>query len=168
MAIRKILVFPDSRLRTVSEPVTEFDDELKTLVADMAETMYDAPGIGLAAIQVNVPKRVLVMDLSESKNDLQVFVNPELTVIDDDPREVEEGCLSVPGIYAAVTRPSKVRINAQDIDGKPFEIEADELLSSCANCRQSFDDSQEHFNRDYKMGSLMETVAENLVEENDA
>ena len=131
MAIRKILVFPDSRLRTVSEPVTEFDDELKALVADMAETMYDAPGIGLAAIQVDVPKRVLVMDLSESKNDLQVFVNPELTVIDDDPREVEEGCLSVPGIYAAVTRPSKVRINAQDIDGKPFEVEADELLSVC-------------------------------------
>ena len=131
MAIRKILVFPDSRLRTVSEPVTEFDDELKALVADMAETMYDAPGIGLAAIQVNVPKRVLVMDLSESKNDLQVFVNPELTVIDEEPREVEEGCLSVPGIYASVTRPSKVRINAQDIDGKHFEVEADELLSVC-------------------------------------
>ena len=131
MAIRKILVFPDSRLRTVSEPVTEFDDELKALVADMAETMYDAPGIGLAAIQVNVPKRVLVMDLSESKNDLQVFVNPELTVIDEEPREVEEGCLSVPGIYASITRPSKVRINGQDIDGKPFEVEADELLSVC-------------------------------------
>jgi peptide deformylase len=130
MAIRDILVYPDPRLRTQSETVTSFNKELESLVNDMAETMYEAPGIGLAAIQINVPKRVVVMDLSEAKDSLQVFVNPEITQLEG-LIETEEGCLSVPGIFAAVERAEKVRINALDVSGKPFEIDADELLSIC-------------------------------------
>ena len=131
MAIRNILVYPDKRLREVSKPVTEFDDDLGNLVRDMAETMYDAPGIGLAAIQVEVAKRVVIMDLSESRDDLKVFINPEITDLDQGVIEMEEGCLSVPGIYATVERASKVRINAMDVNGNPFETEADEILSVC-------------------------------------
>jgi peptide deformylase len=131
MAIRKILIFPDPRLRQQSKPVTEFDAELKALVSDMAETMYEAPGIGLAAVQVNVTKRIVVMDLSETKDDLKVFVNPVITDLEEGIIEMEEGCLSVPGIYALVERSEKVRINAQDVEGNPFEIDADALLSIC-------------------------------------
>ena len=131
MAIRNILVYPDKRLREVSKPVTEFDDDLENLVRDMAETMYDAPGIGLAAIQIEVAKRVVIMDLSESRDDLKVFINPEITDLDQGVIEIEEGCLSVPGIYATVERASKVRINAMDVNGNPFETEADEILSVC-------------------------------------
>jgi peptide deformylase len=131
MALRKILVFPDPRLRQQSKPVTEFDAELKALVSDMAETMYYAPGIGLAAVQVNVTKRIVIMDLSESKDDLQVFINPVITDLEQGIIEMEEGCLSVPGIYALVERSEKVRINAQDVEGNPFEIDADALLSIC-------------------------------------
>jgi peptide deformylase len=130
MAIRDILVYPDPRLRTQSETVTSFDKHLEALVNDMAETMYAAPGIGLAAIQINVPERVVVMDLSEAKDSLQVFVNPVITQLEG-MIETEEGCLSVPGVFAAVERAEKVRINALDVSGKPFEIDADELLSIC-------------------------------------
>lgn len=130
MALLDILVYPDKRLRQVASPVIEFDDELKALVKDMAETMYEAPGIGLAAIQVNVPKRVVVMDLSEQKNELEVFINPEITPIEG-KTEFEEGCLSVPGYFAMVERVERVRINAFDVDGIAFEIEADDLLSVC-------------------------------------
>ena len=130
MAIRDILVYPDKRLRQRAEPVTVFDGELKTLVEDMAETMYDAPGIGLAAILVNVPQRVVVMDLSEEKNDLMVFINPEIEPLEGQ-QEFEEGCLSVPGVYATVERVEKVRIRAMDVAGNPFEMEADGLLSVC-------------------------------------
>ncbi len=131
MTIRDILVYPDSRLREISEPVTEFDEELETLVSDMAETMYNAPGIGLSAIQVNVPKRIVVMDLSETKDDLKVFINPEITDLNEGVIEMEEGCLSVPGFFASVERSERVRINALDIKGTPLEIEADALLSIC-------------------------------------
>lgn len=131
MAIRNILVYPDKRLREVSKPVTEFDDDLENLVRDMAQTMYDAPGIGLAAIQIEVPKRVVILDLSESRDDLKVFINPEITDLDQGIIEMEEGCLSVPGIYATVERASKVRVNAMDVNGNPFETEADEILSVC-------------------------------------
>ncbi|WP_424947834.1 peptide deformylase [Candidatus Spongiihabitans sp.] len=130
MAIREILIYPDHRLRIKSEPVTRFDKALEVLVKDMAETMYAAPGIGLAAIQIDVPKRVVVMDLSEAKDALQVFINPEIT----EPAgvtETEEGCLSVPGVVAMVERAAKVRIKAQDIKGAPFEVDADEMLSVC-------------------------------------
>ena len=130
MALLDILVYPDKRLRQRAEPVREFTTELKILVQNMAETMYAAPGIGLAAIQVNVLKRVVVMDLSEEKNELQVFINPEITPLEG-VLEYEEGCLSVPGVFAPVERVEKVRINAQDVYGEPFEIETDGLLSVC-------------------------------------
>ena len=123
MAIRDILVYPNPRLRQVSRPVTGFGDDLRELVNDMAETMYGAPGIGLAAIQVDVPLRVVVMDLSETKDDLKVFINPEITEIGG-TIEMEEGCLSVPGVFAPVERVEQVRIKAQDIDGNLFEQEA--------------------------------------------
>lgn len=131
MAIHDILIYPNSRLRVKSTPVTSFDEELKSLVSDMAETMYDAPGIGLAAIQINIPKRVVVMDLSENKDDLKIFINPVLTELDCGVTEMEEGCLSVPGIFAMVERAEKVKISAQGVTGEPFEIDADELLSVC-------------------------------------
>ena len=131
MAIRDILVFPDPRLRQTSSPVTEFDEQLEELVNDMAQTMYAAPGIGLAAIQINVAKRIVVMDLSETRDDLKVFINPEITDLHEGVLEMEEGCLSVPGIYASVERSEKVRIKAQDIKGDSFELEADALLSIC-------------------------------------
>ena len=130
MAILDILVYPDSRLRQVAKPVTEFDDELRQLASDMAETMYAAPGIGLAAVQVNIPKRVVVMDLSEEKNALTVFVNPEISELDG-ITYMEEGCLSVPGYYALVKRAKTAMIKAQDLDGNDFEMEADELLAIC-------------------------------------
>jgi peptide deformylase len=130
MALLDILVYPDKRLRQRAQPVTEFDAELEKLVQDMADTMYAAPGIGLAAIQVNVLKRVVVMDLSEEKNDLKVFVNPEVTPLEG-TQEFEEGCLSVPGVFASVERVECVRINAKDVKGNPFEIETDGLLSVC-------------------------------------
>jgi peptide deformylase len=131
MATLQILEFPDPRLRTVAEPVTDFDDNLRQLIDDMFETMYEAQGIGLAATQVNVHKRLLVIDLSESKDSPQVFINPEFEVIDDELSEYDEGCLSVPGFYETVCRPKMVRISAQDVDGNPFELEATGLLATC-------------------------------------
>ncbi|MCY4051248.1 MAG: peptide deformylase [Gammaproteobacteria bacterium] len=131
MAVQKILTYPDPRLRTLCEPVLEFDKNLETLIEDMADTMYDAPGIGLAAIQINVPKRVIVMDLSETKSQLQVFVNPEIVDLNQGTREVEEGCLSVPGFFVPVKRPEKVLIKAQDKLGDHFELEADEMTAVC-------------------------------------
>ncbi len=107
-----------------------FDNALESLVDDMAETMYDAPGIGLAAIQIDVPKRVVVMDLSETKDDLKVFINPQVTALAG-VIEMEEGCLSVPGVFATVARAGAVRINAQDVKGQPFQVEAETLLSIC-------------------------------------
>ncbi|MCY4147848.1 MAG: peptide deformylase [Gammaproteobacteria bacterium] len=131
MSARKILIYPDPRLRTPCEPVAEFDQALESLVKDMADTMYDAPGIGLAAIQINVHKRVIVMDVSESRNQLQVFVNPEIFDLNQGTREVEEGCLSVPGFFVPVKRPEKVLVKAQDIQGNHFELEADEMTAVC-------------------------------------
>ena len=107
------------------------DDELRKLIDDMFETMYDAPGIGLAATQVNVHKRVIVMDLSEDKSEPRVFINPEITPLTDDLAPYEEGCLSVPGFYEKVKRPARVKIKALDRDGNVFEEEADELLATC-------------------------------------
>lgn len=130
MARLDILVYPDQRLRQVAQPVTEFNAELKKLVDDMAETMYSAAGIGLAAVQVNVPQRIVVMDLSETKDSLQIFINPEIS----EPQgsiQVEEGCLSVPDVYAMVERANTVHIKAQDVDGRPFATDANELLSIC-------------------------------------
>ena len=130
MAKLDILVYPDERLRQIARPVTEFNRELEQLVADMAETMYSAPGIGLAAVQVNVPQRVVVMDLSEEKDSLRVFINPEISGLAGST-ESEEGCLSVPGVFAMVERAGTVKIKACDVKGRAFEIDADELLSVC-------------------------------------
>ena len=130
MALLNILKFPDPRLRTRAEPVTEFDDALRQLVADMFETMYEAPGIGLAATQVDVHKRLLVMDVSEDKNRPMVLVNPEILDAEGE-EEMDEGCLSVPGYYETVRRAEKVRVRALNEHGESFEIEADGLEAVC-------------------------------------
>ncbi len=130
MALLNILKFPDPRLRTRAEPVTEFDDELRQLVADMFETMYEAPGIGLAATQVDVHKRLLVMDVSEDKNRPMVLINPEILDAEGE-EEMDEGCLSVPGYYETVRRAEKVRVRALNEHGESFEIEADGLEAVC-------------------------------------
>jgi peptide deformylase len=131
MALLTILEFPDPKLRTIAKPVTEFDDKLKALVKDMFETMYDAPGIGLAATQVDVHKQLIVMDLSEEKNEPLVFINPVVTVIEGELGSYDEGCLSVPGFYETVQRPQKVKIDAYNEAGETFSMEADGLLGIC-------------------------------------
>ena len=131
MTILTILEFPDPRLRTVAEPVTLFDDALSTLVDNMFETMYDAPGIGLAATQVDVHKRVIVIDVTEDRSQPLVFINPEVTVLDQNTDEYDEGCLSVPGFYETVVRPQHVRVVARDRDGSEFTMEPEGLLAVC-------------------------------------
>ncbi|MBP22100.1 MAG: peptide deformylase [Alcanivorax sp.] len=131
MAKLEILEFPDPRLRTVAKPVEKVDDELRKLIDDMFETMYACPGIGLAATQVDVHQRLIVMDLSEDQTQPRVFINPEITPLTDEVAPYEEGCLSVPGFYEKVQRPARVHIKALDRDGNTFEEEADELLATC-------------------------------------
>lgn len=131
MARLEILEFPDPRLRTVAKPVETVDDAMRQLIDDMFETMYAAPGIGLAASQVNVHQRLLVMDVSEDGNEPMVFINPEITPLTDETKTYDEGCLSVPGFYETVERLDRVRIKALDRNGEPFEIEADGLLAVC-------------------------------------
>jgi peptide deformylase len=130
MAKLTILEFPDPRLRTKAAPVTEFDAALAKLAADMLETMYEAPGIGLAATQVNVHRQILVLDVSEEKNQPRVIVNPKI-VEREGSQTYQEGCLSVPGIFADVDRADRIRVEAQDVEGKPVQIEADGLLAVC-------------------------------------
>jgi len=131
MAKLNILEFPDPRLRTIAEPVEQVDDEIRQLVDDMFETMYDAPGIGLAATQVNVHKRVVTIDISEDGNEPLVLINPEFTVLQDELEQMQEGCLSVPGFYEDVERPNRILLKALDRDGKPYELEAEGLLAVC-------------------------------------
>lgn len=131
MAILEILEFPDPRLRTIAKPVAVVDARIRKLVDDMFETMYDAPGVGLAASQVNVHERVVVIDVSEDKSQPMVFINPEIAVLDGDLQEYDEGCLSVPGFYETVQRPEHIRVNALDRNGKPFTIEPSGLLAVC-------------------------------------
>ncbi|MCV6620225.1 MAG: peptide deformylase [Cellvibrionaceae bacterium] len=132
MAILEILEFPDPRLRTTAEEVDEVNDEIRTLVDDMFETMYDAPGVGLAATQINVHKRVVVIDVSEEQNEPLVFINPSVEVLDQDSlHDYDEGCLSVPGFYETVSRPDRIRVTALDRDGKSFSLEPDGLLAVC-------------------------------------
>lgn len=131
MALLPILEFPDPRLRTVAKPVTEVDAKIRQLVDDMFDTMYDAPGIGLAASQVNVHKRVVVIDVSEDKSQPLVFINPEIEVLDAELSEYDEGCLSVPGFYETVVRPGHIRVKALDRDGNAFEIEPQGVLAVC-------------------------------------
>lgn len=130
MALLNILHYPDPRLRRVAKPVVRVDEPVRKLVEDMAETMYKAPGIGLAAVQVNVAKRVVVIDISETRDQLRVFINPEI-LARDGSQVLEEGCLSVPGIYDEVERAAHVRVRALDRDGKAFEMDADGLLATC-------------------------------------
>ena len=131
MALLDIIEYPDPRLRTVARPVTRFDDGLRRLIDDMAHTMYAAPGVGLAATQVDVHERLLVVDVSETKDQLHVLINPEIAWASEEQIECEEGCLSVPGVYDAVTRPAKVRVRAQNADGTPYELECEGLLAVC-------------------------------------
>jgi peptide deformylase len=130
MAILEIVHYPDPRLYTVAKPVAVFDETVRKLVRDMAETMYAAPGIGLAATQVDVHQQVIVMDISEDKSRLQVFINPRILKADG-MQEYEEGCLSVPGIYEAVRRPERITVEALDANGKTFKLNADGLLAVC-------------------------------------
>lgn len=130
MALLNVLVYPDSRLRKLAEPVTEFDQNLKKLAQDMAETMYDAPGIGLAAVQINVCKRIIVVDISEEQDSLITLVNP--VIIEKDGEQVfKEGCLSVPEYYAEVSRAENIVVNYQDVDGKQQQIKANDILAVC-------------------------------------
>jgi len=131
MAILKILEFPDPRLRNVAKPVTDVDETIKRLVVDMFDTMKDAQGIGLAASQIDVHLRVIVMDLGEDGTGPRVFINPEIEALDDSVDPYEEGCLSVPGFYEKVDRPAHVMIRALDGEGKAFEEEARGLLAVC-------------------------------------
>ena len=131
MAILPILKYPDERLKTKAATVTEFNEELKKLAADMAETMYKAPGVGLAATQVDKHIRLIVIDITEEKNDLKVLINPEIVSASEELKPWEEGCLSLPGIYDKVKRPAEVVVRAQDLDGNTFEMACDGLLAVC-------------------------------------
>ena len=133
MALRDIIIIPDKRLRSVSKPVAGIDDEIRTLVADMFETMYKAPGIGLAAIQVAVPARVVVMDLSKRDENAEprVFINPEIIWKSEEISTYEEGCLSIPDIHEDVDRPARVKVKYLDLDGKSQEADAEGLFATC-------------------------------------
>ena len=130
MAILQILEYPDPRLRTRAAPIENVNDEIRRLAADMLETMYAAPGIGLAATQVDVHKRLLVVDVSEQHDDPHVFINPEILAMDG-VEVMEEGCLSVPGVYERVERAEHIRLRATGLDGANFEMEAEGLLAVC-------------------------------------
>lgn len=131
MALLNILEYPDPRLHQIARPVEQIDARIRRLVQDMAETMYEAPGVGLAATQVDVHERVIVLDVSEQKNQLLVFINPEIVAASEERKVWNEGCLSVPGFYDDVERADRVRVRALGIDAKPFEIDADGLLAVC-------------------------------------
>ena len=131
MPILQILEFPDPKLRKKAEPVTVFDEKLEILIEDMLETMYEAEGIGLAATQVDVHKRLLLIDVSENRDSPQVFINPEIEILEDELSEYDEGCLSVPGFYETVSRPRMVKITAQDSNGEKFEQVAEDIFATC-------------------------------------
>lgn len=131
MSLLTILRYPDPRLHKLAKPVTVFDDRLKKLVADMADTMYEAPGVGLAATQVDMHVQLIVIDTSETHDDLRVFINPKIIWASPEQQVYDEGCLSVPGIYDGVERPARVKVRALDLNGKPFEVDADGLLAVC-------------------------------------
>ena len=131
MALLNILQYPDKRLHTVAKPVRVVDARIKKLVTDMIETMYAAPGVGLAATQVDVHERVVVIDVSEEKNDLRVLVNPEILDLSEEQQTYEEGCLSVPGVYDEVDRSAKIRVRALNLQGESYEFEAEGLLAVC-------------------------------------
>ncbi|MBB5187932.1 MULTISPECIES: peptide deformylase [Zhongshania] len=131
MAVLEILEFPDPRLRTVAKPVKTVDDRIRKLIDDMFDTMYEAPGIGLAASQVNVHEQIVVIDTSEDRSEPLVFINPEISVLDHDTFQYDEGCLSVPGFYETVERPQHIRVKALDRNGDAFEMTPEGLLAVC-------------------------------------
>jgi len=131
MALLEILEFPDPRLRTIAMPVRVVDKSIQRLINDMFDTMYGAPGIGLAATQVNIHQQIIVIDVSENQNEPLVFINPSITITDSMPNEHKEGCLSVPGVFESITRPSRITVSALDGEGKTFEMAADGLLAVC-------------------------------------
>jgi peptide deformylase len=131
MALLNVLCYPDPRLHRVAKPVQQVDARIKKIVADMADTMYDAPGVGLAATQVDIHERIVVIDISDEQNELMVFINPEIVWSSPEKKSWREGCLSVPEFYDEVERPAQVRVKALDLNGKEFEIEADGLLAVC-------------------------------------
>ena len=133
MAIRPLVTLPDPRLRLKSEPVDKITDEVRNLAADMLETMYDAPGVGLAAIQIGVPKRVVVMDTAKKDEERRpvVLLNPEITWASEETSTYEEGCLSIPEYYEEVERPARVRFRYTDLDGEAVEIEAEGIVATC-------------------------------------
>lgn len=136
MAVLEILEFPDPRLRTVAKPVEKVDDRVRALIDDMFETMYDAPGIGLAASQVDIHEQIIVIDVSEDRSTPLVFINPEIQVLDQEIFQYDEGCLSVPGFYETVERPKHIRVKALDRNGQPFEMEPEGLLAVCIQHEQ--------------------------------
>src|ERR1700726_5206923 len=129
MALLNILKYPDKRLHKIAKPVEAVDGRIRKLVADMAETMYSAPGVGLAATQVDVHERIIVIDVSENKDALHVFINPELLWASEQFALCEEGCLSVPGVYDMVRRPSRVRVRSMDPHGRPFELDCEGAIA---------------------------------------
>lgn len=131
MALLNVLSYPDPRLHKVAKPVAKVDARIKKIVADMAETMYEAPGVGLAATQVDIHERIVVIDVSDDQNELMVFINPEIVWASPEKKTWREGCLSVPEFYDEVERPAQVKVRALDIDGKEFEVDADGLLAVC-------------------------------------
>ena len=131
MTLLTVLHYPDSRLHKVAKPVAVVDNRVRKIVADMAETMYAAPGVGLAATQVDIHERIIVIDVSEEQNQLMVFINPELVWASAEKKAWREGCLSVPEYYDEVERPDQILVKALDLNGKPFEIKTDGLLSVC-------------------------------------
>jgi peptide deformylase len=131
MALLTVLCYPDPRLHKVAKPVAKVDARIQKIVTDMAETMYKAPGVGLAATQVDVHERIVVIDVSDEQNELMVFINPEIIWASPETKAWREGCLSVPDFYDEVERPSEIRVKALDVDGKEFEITADGLLAVC-------------------------------------
>ena len=131
MALLNVLSYPDPRLHKIAKPVATVDARVKKIVADMAETMYEAPGVGLAATQVDIHERIVVIDVSDDQNELMVFINPEIVWASPEKKTWREGCLSVPEFYDEVERPAQVKVKALDIDGKEFEVDADGLLAVC-------------------------------------
>ena len=130
MPLLPILQYPDPRLHTVASPVTRVDDKIRRLIKDMADTMYAAPGVGLAATQVDVHRRVIIVDISETHDQLKVFINPEI-IARSGASDCAEGCLSVPGIFEKIQRSERIRVRALDAHGRPFELDAEALLAVC-------------------------------------
>jgi peptide deformylase len=131
MPTLEILCYPDPRLHKIAKNVMHFDERLEQMVADMAQTMYEAPGIGLAATQVNIHENIIVIDISDSRDELQVFINPEIIWASEEKKSWREGCLSVPEYFDEVTRPDRVKVRAQDLKGGYFEIDAEGIMSVC-------------------------------------